>query len=41
MFTRKIKVQERSMPTAEEFASWGAYELSFEELLEVNGGKRE
>ena len=41
MFTRKIKVQERSMPTAEAFASWGAYELSFEELLEVNGGKRE
>jgi|GEM_PF-4903801 len=40
MFTRKIKVQERSMPTAEEFASWGAYELSFEELLEVNGGKQ-
>ena len=41
MFTRKIKVQGRRMPTAEEFASWGAYELSFEELLEVNGGKRE
>lgn len=27
------------MPTAEEFALWGAYELSFEELLEVNGGR--
>ena len=29
------------MPTREELASWGAYELSFEELLEVNGGKRD
>jgi lysM domain protein len=41
MFKSKRELTERRMPTAEEFASWGAYELSFEELLEVNGGKRE
>jgi lysM domain protein len=29
------------MPTSEDLAKWGAYELSFEELLEVNGGKRD
>ena len=40
MFIRKLQMPQRSMPTAEEFALWGAYELSFEELLEVNGGKR-
>lgn len=41
MFKGKKELTERRMPTAEEFALWGAYELSFEELLEVNGGKRE
>jgi len=41
MFKSKKELTERRMPTAEEFALWGAYELSFEELLEVNGGKRE
>ena len=41
MFKSKKELTERRMPTAEEFALWGAYELSFEELLAVNGGKRE
>ena len=41
MFKSKRELTERRMPTAEEFALWGAYELSFEELLAVNGGKRE
>lgn len=40
MFKSKRELTECRMPTAEEFASWGAYELSFEELLEVNGGKQ-
>lgn len=41
MFKSKKELTERRMPTAEEFALWGAYELSFEELLAVNGGKRD
>ena len=35
------KIGTRRMPTSEDLAKWGAYELSFEELLEVNGGKRD
>ena len=41
MFKRKAGIGAQSMPTSEDLAKWGAYELSFEELLEVNGGKRE
>ena len=35
------RIGAQSMPTSEDLAKWGAYELSFEELLEVNGGKRD
>lgn len=35
------KIGTRRMPTSEDLAKWGVYELSFEELLEVNGGKRD
>ena len=41
MFKRKAGIGAQSMPTSEDLAKWGAYELSFEELLEVNGGKRD
>ena len=37
MFKRKAGIGAQSMPTSEDLAKWGAYELSFEELLEVNG----
>ena len=35
------RIGAQSMPTSEDLAKWGAYELSFEELLKVNGGKRD
>ncbi|MGI5174693.1 hypothetical protein H0R92_13990, partial [Treponema sp. OMZ 840] len=38
MVNRTRELAARDMPTAEEFALWGARELSFEELLAVNGG---
>ncbi|MGI5174670.1 hypothetical protein H0R92_13870, partial [Treponema sp. OMZ 840] len=39
MVNRTRELATRDMPTAEEFALWGARELSFEELLAVNGGR--
>ena len=41
MLKGKAQIGAQSMPTSEDLAKWGAYELSFEELLEVNGGKRD